>query len=56
MADAVGSAFELLASDDPLLLPERQVAVEICIPWFLGQDMPSHSKESYVRILDKLLL
>ena len=31
-----------LAVDNPLLLPEREVSVEIGIMWSLDQDMPSH--------------
>ena len=45
-----------LAVDDPLLLPEREVHAEISIDWFLDQDIPSHPKEGYVRILAELLL
>jgi len=46
--------FKPLAVDDPLLLPEREVPVEISITWFLDQDIPSQPK-GYVRILEELL-
>jgi len=42
-----------LAVDDPLLLPEREVHVEIGINWFLDQEIP---KGGYVRILAESLL
>ena len=45
-----------LAVDDPLLLPEREVPVEIGITWFLDQDIPSHPEGGYVRILEESLL
>jgi len=47
---------KLLAADDLLLLPEREVRVEIGITWFLDQDIPSHPKGGYVRILKESLL
>jgi len=45
-----------LAVDDPLLLPEREVHAEIGIDWFLNQDIPSHPKGGYVRILAESFL
>jgi len=45
-----------LSVDDPLLLPEREVHAEIGIDWFLDQDIPSHPKGEYVRILAESLL
>ena len=45
-----------LSIDDPSLLPERQVHAEISIDWFLDQDIPSHPKGEYVRILAESLL
>jgi len=42
-----------LAVDDPLLLPEREVHAEICMNWFLDQEIP---KGGYVRILAESLL
>jgi len=33
-----------LAVDDSLILPEREVPVEIGMMWFLDQDIPSHPK------------
>ena len=47
---------KLLAVDDPLLLPEWEVHAEIGINWFLDQDIPSHPKGGYLRILAKSLL
>jgi len=44
---------KLLALDDPLLLPEREVHAEISINWFLDQEIP---KGGYVRILAESLL
>ena len=44
---------KLLAVDDPLLLPEREVHTEIGINWFLDQEIP---KGGYVRILAESLL
>ena len=44
---------KLLAVDDPLLLPEREVHAEIGINWFLDREMP---KGGYVRILAESLL
>jgi len=44
---------KLLAVDDPLLLPEREVHAEIGINWFLDQEIP---KGGYVRILAESLL
>jgi len=44
---------KLLAVDDPLLLPEREVHAEISINWFLDQEIP---KGGYVRILAESLL
>ena len=44
---------KLLAVDDPLLLPEREVHAEISIDWVLDQDIP---KGGYVRILVESLL
>jgi len=44
-----------LAVDDPLLLLERAVPVEICITWFLDPDIPSHPRGGYVRILEESL-
>jgi len=44
-----------LADDDPLL-PEREVHAEIGINWILDQDIPSHPKGGYVRILAESLL
>jgi len=41
----------LAVDDPPLLLPEREVHAEIGIDWFLHQDVPSHPKGGYVRIL-----
>jgi len=46
---------KLLAVDDPLLLPEQEVLAEIGIDWFLDQDIPSHPKEGYVKILAESL-
>jgi len=37
-----------LAVDDRLLLPEREVHVEISINWFLDQDILSHPKRLHV--------
>ena len=48
--------FSLLSVDDPLLLLEREVHAEIGINWFLDQDIPSHQKGWYVRILAQSLL
>jgi len=48
--------FKPLAVDDPLLLPEREVHAELGTNWSLDQDIPSHSKEGYVRILAESLL
>ena len=45
-----------LAVDDPLLLPEREVHAEIGINRFLDQEIPSHPKGGYVRILAESLL
>jgi len=45
-----------LAVDDHLLLPEREVPVEISITWFLDQDIPSHPEGGYVRIPEESLL
>ena len=45
-----------LAVDDPLLLPEREVHVEIGINWYLDQDISSHPKGRYFRILAESLL
>jgi len=45
--------FKLLAVDDPLLLPEREVHAEIGINWFLDREIP---KGGYVRILAESLL
>jgi len=47
---------KLLAVDDPLLLPEREVHVGVGINWFVDQDIPSHPKRVYVRIQEELLL
>ena len=44
---------KLLAVDDPLLLPEREVHAEIGINWFLDQGIP---KGGYVRILSESLI
>jgi len=44
---------KLLAVDDPLLLPEREVHAEIGINWFLDQEIP---KGGNVRILAESLL
>jgi len=41
---------ELMAVDDPPLLPERKVYVEIGIDWFIDQDIPSHPQGGYVTI------
>jgi len=64
-AVAVGSAFSTfgsgkrlptpLAVDDLLLLPEQEVHA-FGINWFLDQDIPSHPKGGYVRILPESLL
>jgi len=51
--------FNLLAVqgvDDPLLLQERGVHAEIGKDLFPDQDIPSHSKGGYVRILAESLL
>jgi len=40
-----------LAVDGPLLLLEQEVHAEIGIDCFLDQDIPSHPKRGYVRIL-----
>jgi len=47
-----------LAADNPLLLPERQVPVEIGTTWFLDQDIPSRLKKGQVtsRILEEAFL
>ena len=45
-----------LSLDDTLLLSEREVRAEIDIMWFLDQDIPSHPKGGYVRILEESLL
>jgi len=45
-----------LGVDDPLLLQEREVHAEIGINWVLDQDIPSHPKGAYVRILAESLL
>jgi len=42
--------------DDPLLLPARKVHAEIGINCFLDQDVPSHPKGGYVKILEESLL
>ena len=47
---------KLLAVDDPLLLPEREVHAEIGINWFLDQDIPSRPTGGYVKILAESLL
>ena len=47
---------KLLAVDDPMLLLEREMHAEIGINWFLDQDIPSHPKGGYVRILAESLL
>ena len=44
---------KLLAVDDPLLLPEREVHAEIGINWFLDREIPNRG---YVRILADSLL
>jgi len=44
---------KLLAVDDPLLLPEREVRAEIGINWVLDREIP---KGGYVRILAESLL
>jgi len=44
---------KLLAVDDPLLLPEREVHAEIGINWFLDQKVPTRG---YVRIIAESLL
>jgi len=43
---------KLLAVDDPLLLPEREVHAEIGINWFLDREIPNGG---YVRILAESL-
>jgi len=43
---------EPLAVDDPLLLPEQEVPVELGRTWFLDQDTPSHPTGGYVRIVE----
>jgi len=53
-ADAVGNVFQ--TADKPLLLPEREVHAEIGKNWFLDQDIPSHPKGGYFRILAGSLL
>jgi len=40
----------------PLLLPEREVHAEIGINLFLDQEIPSHPKGGYVRVLAESLL
>jgi len=40
-----------LTVDHPLLRPEREVFAEIGITWVLDQDILSHPKVRYVRIL-----
>jgi len=48
---------KILSEDiDPLLLPEPKVHAEISINWFQNQDIPSHPKGEYVRILAESLL
>jgi len=47
---------KLLSTDDPLLLLERKVRVEIGITWFLDPDILSHPKGGFVRILLESLL
>jgi len=37
-----------LAVHDPLLLPEREVLVEIGMTWFLDQEIPSNPKGRYL--------
>ena len=49
----MGSAFQTVAVDDPLLLPERELHAEIGINWFLDREIP---KGGYVRILAESLL
>jgi len=49
----VESAFQPLAVDDPLLLPEQEVHAEIGINWFLDREIP---KGGYVGILAESLL
>jgi len=44
---------KLMAVDDPLLLPEREVHADIGINWFLDQEIP---KGGCVRILAESLL
>jgi len=44
---------KLLAVDDPLLLPEREVHAEIGKNWFFDQEIP---KGGFVRILAESLL
>ena len=44
--------FKPLALDDPLLLLEREVHVEIGMNWLFDQDIPSHSKGECFRILE----
>jgi len=41
---------KLLACDDFLLLPKREVPVYISITWLSDHFIPSHPKEGYVRI------
>ena len=47
---------KLLAVDNTLLLPEREVPEEIGITWFFDQDILSHLKARYVRTLAESLL
>jgi len=42
--------------DDPLLLQEREGLAKIGINWVLDQEIQSHPKEGYVRILAESLL
>jgi len=51
-----GAPFKPLDVDDPLLLLEREGLAEISINGFLDQDIQSHPKEGYVRILAESLL
>jgi len=51
MVDAVGKPSKTLAFDDPLLRPEREAFAEIGITWVLDQDIQTHPKVRYVRIL-----
>ena len=48
--------FKPLVVDDLLPLPEQEVPVELGMMCFLDQDIPSHPKGGYVKILAESLL